>query len=443
VTGVAVPAEGPYVHSGPLDGFDRSAATVHVLSVIEQGGAGERSIQYRLRDWLISRQRFWGCPIPIVHCPGCGEVAVPDDELPVRLPDLRGAQLTPSGVSPLAAATDWVRTQCPKCGGPAERDTDTMDTFVDSSWYFLRYCSPNYTDGPFDPAAVRELMPVTQYVGGVEHAILHLLYARFFTKVLYDLGLVDFVEPFTALLNQGQVLLNGSAMSKSRGNMVDLGEQIAEFGVDAVRLSMVFAGPPEDDIDWADVSPKGSVRYLSRLLRLAESVTSAPGAEPGHGSVAMRRTTHQTIAQVVEAVEARRFNIAIARTMHLTSATRAHIEAGGAAEGATREAVEAIAVMLSLFVPYTAEEMWERLGHEPTVALAGWPTVDPALATAETVTCVVQVGGKVRARLPVGPQITEDALLAAATEAAQPFLGGRSIVRSIVRPPKLVNFILS
>jgi leucyl-tRNA synthetase len=216
---------------------------------------------YRLRDWLVSRQRFWGCPIPIVHCARCGEVPVPDDELPVRLPDLTAAELSPRGVSPLAAARDWAEVPCPACGGPAERDTDTMDTFVDSSWYFLRYCSAQDPAAPFDPAEVHRWMPVDQYVGGGEHAVLHLLYARFITKVLHDLGMVDFTEPFRALLTQGNVILNGAAMSKSRGNMVDLGDQINRYGVDAVRLTMVFAGPPDDDIDWADVSPAGAVRF--------------------------------------------------------------------------------------------------------------------------------------------------------------------------------------
>ena len=213
---------------------------------------------------MCIRDRFWGCPIPIVHCPECGEVPVPDDELPVTLPDLRGASLHPKGTSPLASAKDWVATQCPRCGGPASRDTDTMDTFVDSSWYYFRYCSPNYTEGPFDPAEVAKWMPVAQYVGGVEHAILHLLYSRFFTKVLADLGLVNFPEPFLRLMNQGQVINQGKAMSKSLGNGVDLGEQIDAYGVDAIRTTVVFAGPPEDDIDWADVSPGSSLKFLQR-----------------------------------------------------------------------------------------------------------------------------------------------------------------------------------
>src|SRR5690606_32186062 len=226
---------------------DKAAGIARIVEQLESAGTGKAGTTFRLRDWLLSRQRFWGAPIPIVHCAKCGEVAVPDDQLPVELPDLRGADLAPKGTSPLAAATDWVAVDCPSCGGPAQRDTDTMDTFVDSSWYFFRYCSPGYTEGPFDPEDVRRWMPVAQYVGGVEHAILHLLYMRFFTKALYDMGMVDFTEPMRRLLNQGQVINQGKSMSKSLGNGVDLGEQIENYGVDAVRLTMVFAGPPEDD----------------------------------------------------------------------------------------------------------------------------------------------------------------------------------------------------
>ena len=264
-----------------LDGLDITEAKRTIIAWLESKGAGQGTVNFRLRDWLLSRQRYWGCPIPIVHCEKDGEVAVPYDQLPVVLPDLRGADLKPKGVSPLAAAEDWVNVECPTCGGPAKRDSDTMDTFVDSSWYFLRYCSPHYTDGPFDEAAVREWSPCDIYVGGVEHAVLHLLYARFFTKVLHDMGMIDFVEPFSAQLNQGQVINQGKKMSKSLGNGVDLGAQLDEFGVDAVRLTLVFAGPPEDDIDWADMSPGGSLRFLQRAWRLSGDVTSAPGGSSG------------------------------------------------------------------------------------------------------------------------------------------------------------------
>ncbi len=243
------------MNSGPLNGLSKADAIARIIEILAERGLGRGAVSYRLRDWLVSRQRFWGAPIPIVYCDGCGEVAVPDDQLPVRLPDLRGQELAPKGISPLAAATDWVNTECPKCGGPAKRDTDTMDTFVDSSWYFLRYCSPGFTAGPFEVDSVRRWCPVDLYVGGVEHAILHLLYSRFFVKVLHDMQMLDFIEPFTALVNQGQVINQGKAMSKSLGNGVNLGEQLAAHGVDAIRLTMIFASPPEDDIDWADMRP--------------------------------------------------------------------------------------------------------------------------------------------------------------------------------------------
>lgn len=444
-SGVATPGEGELVNSGPLNGLTKSAAIPRITEILEEKGQGKAAVNYRLRDWLISRQRFWGTPIPIIHCEACGEVPVPDDQLPVRLPDdLRGADLAPRGVSPLAAASNWVNVSCPKCGGAAKRDTDTMDTFVDSSWYFLRYCSPGYADGPFDVEQVRRWMPADQYTGGVEHAILHLLYARFFTKVLYDMGMVDFTEPFKRLVNQGQVILNGSAMSKSTGNLVVLGEQIDEYGVDAVRLTMMFAGPPEDDIDWADVSPSGAVKFLARAHRVAAEVTSAPGADPAAGDVELRKVTHRTIDEVTRLVEAHRYNVAIARMMELTSAARRTIDSGaGAGDPAVREAAETLAVTLSLFSPYTTEEMWERLGHEAPLATAGWPSADPALLVQESVTCVVQVAGKVRDRLEVSPDIDADELerLALASGKIQAALGERGVRKVIVRAPKIVNIV--
>ena len=247
---------------------------------------------------------------------------MPDDQLPVELPYLTGTDLAPKGTSPLASAADWVNVACPKCEGPAKRDTDTMDTFVDSSWYFFRYCSPGREDVPFDPADVRRWMPVFQYVGGVEHAILHLLYMRFFTKVLYDMGMVDFQEPMRRLMNQGQVINQGKAMSKSFGNGVDLGAQIDQFGVDAIRLTVVFAGPPEEDIDWADLSPSGSLKFLQRAHRLAADVRSEPGADPGRGDVALRRETHRLLSDIEQSIDGQRFNVAVARIMELVNASR-------------------------------------------------------------------------------------------------------------------------
>ena len=443
-TGLATADDGAHVNSGPLDGLDKDAAIARIIEWLGERGTGSAAVNYRLRDWLISRQRFWGTPIPIIHCPVDGEVAVPDDQLPVELPDAIGLDLKPKGASPLGALDEWSVVDCPKCGGPARRDPDTMDTFVDSSWYFLRFLDPAKTDGPFDPAAAGEWMPVDQYVGGVTHAILHLLYARFFTKVIHDMGMLDAVEPFSRLLNQGMVVMDGSAMSKSRGNLVRLSDELAVHGVDAVRLTMVFAGPPEDDIDWAEVSPAGAKKFLARAWRLAGDVTSPTGTAPEGGDRALRRITHRSVHDAALAIETYRFNVAVAKAMELVNAARKAIDSGvGAADPAVREAAEAVAILLSLVAPYTAEEMWARLGHEPCVALAGWPTVDPALLVQDSVTCVVQISGKVRDRLEVSPDIAEGELraLALATPAAVAALDGRQPRAVIVRAPKLVNIV--
>ena len=452
-TGVATSGDGTLMNSGPINGLDKAAAIATITEILAGEGKGRAAVNYRLRDWLVSRQRFWGTPIPIVYCDGCGEVPVPDGQLPVVLPDLRGQDLAPRGVSPLAAAADWVNTECPKCAGPAKRDTDTMDTFVDSSWYFLRYCSPRYEHGPFEVEAVRRWAPVDLYVGGVEHAILHLLYSRFFIKILHDMGMIDFTEPFTALINQGQVINRGRAMSKSLGNGVDLAEQLAAHGVDAIRLTMIFASPPEDDIDWADVNPEASAKFLGRVWRVAADVGAArraaaglaaagPAAEPG--DVELRKVTHRTIDEVTRLVASARLNVAVARLMELTSAARRAIDTGpGPGDPAVREAADTLAILLSIFAPYTAEEAWELLGHEPSVALAGWPAADQALLVQETVTCVVQVAGKVRDRLEVPPGISEDELreLALAAPGVTRTLGGGGVRKVIVVPPRLVNIV--
>lgn len=446
VSGVAVTGKGRLVNSGPLDGLTTKDAITQAVAILEESGIGEATVNYRLRDWLLSRQRFWGAPIPIIHCASCGEVPVPQDQLPVRLPDdLRGEQLAPKGQSPLAAASDWVNVTCPSCGGAAQRDTDTMDTFVDSSWYFLRYTSPNDATAAFDRDAVRRWGQVDQYVGGVEHAILHLLYARFFTKVLYDMGLIEHAEPFAHLLNQGQVLNGGRAMSKSLGNGVDLGEQIDTFGVDAVRLAMVFASPPEDDVDWADVSPSGAQKFLGRAWRLAQDVTSAPGADAAHGAVEVRRATHRTVADAQALLDQHKFNVVIAKTMELVNTLRKAIDSGaGPADPAVREGVEVVAILLSLVAPYTAEDMWHALGHDDAVLRAGWPVVDESLLVDDTITAVVQVQGKVKDRLEVPLDITESDLQqrALASEVIQEVIGQSSVRKVIVRAPKLVNIVI-
>jgi leucyl-tRNA synthetase len=451
-TGTATPGDGELVNSGPLDGLDKKAAIALITERLAEKDLGHEAVNYRLRDWLVSRQRFWGTPIPIIHCPSCGEVPVPEEQLPVVLPDLRGADLSPKGVSPLAAATDWVNVACPKCDGPARRDTDTMDTFVDSSWYMFRYCSPTYEGGPFRSEDVNRWAPVDLYVGGVEHAILHLLYARFFTKVLRDLGLIDFGEPFTRLMNQGQVINGGKAMSKSLGNGVNLGEQIDRYGVDAIRLTMIFASPPPDDIDWADVNPDAMVKFLGRVWRVATDVAAAGPANrdftAGHRD--LRRATHRLVDEVTRTVENFHLNVAVARLMELVSAARKAIDSGpGAADPAVREAAEALVAMLSLFAPYTAEEAWEVLGgpagpeNIPSVARTAWPVADPALLVEDSVTCVIQVNGKVRDRLDVAPGIAEEELreLALAAPGVARALGDQEIKRVVVRPPKLVNIV--
>ncbi|GAB2984126.1 leucine--tRNA ligase [Nocardioides montaniterrae] len=425
--------------------YDKAAEVTRAIEKIEASGHGEGTVNFRLRDWLLSRQRYWGAPIPIIHCPVDGEVPVPEAELPVRLPELKGADLKPKGTSPLGAAREWVEVSCPKCGGPAERDTDTMDTFVDSSWYFFRYLSPNDDTQAFDPALAKAWGPIDFYLGGDEHAVLHLLYARFFTKALRDLGLIDWDEPFSAYLSQGKVINAGRKMSKSLGNGIDLGEQIDKFGVDAVRLTLVFASPPEDNIDWADVSPQGSAKFLARAWRLAGDVTSAPGIAFDGGDTALRRTTARTIADAEQLVESYRFNVVVARTMELVNATRKAIDSGcGPADPAVREATEAVAILLSLVAPYTAEEMWAQLGHEPSVAQAPWPTVDPALLVEESVTAVVQIQGKVKGRLEVAPDISAADLeaLALADEAVVKAIDGRPVRKVIVRAPKLVNIVV-
>ncbi len=444
VTGEATADDGPHVNSGPLDGLNKDEAIAAIIEVLAERGTGEEAVNYRLRDWLISRQRYWGTPIPIIHCPSCGEVPVPDEQLPVVLPPAEGLDLKPKGTSPLGGAVAWATVDCPLCGGEATRDPDTMDTFVDSSWYYLRYADPNNHTAAFDPELVREWLPVDQYVGGVTHAILHLLYSRFFTKVLNDLGLVDFNEPFTRLLNQGMVIMEGSAMSKSRGNLVRLSDELGRHGVDAIRLSMVFAGPPEDDVDWADVSPSGSAKFLARAWRLAGDVTSSPGSDPRGGDENVRKATHRALHDAAQAVETFRFNVAVARVMELVNVLRKAIDSGpGSDDPAVREGAEAVAIMVSLVAPYTAEDMWARLGHEPSVARAGWPDVDESLLVEDSVTCVVQVAGKVKERLDVSPSIVEDELrdLALASKAVAAALDGRAVKTTIVRPPKLVNIV--
>ena len=444
-SGVATAGDGKVINSGSITGLSKDEAIAKIIKEIESKKIGKGTKNYRLRDWLISRQRFWGTPIPIVHCDKCGLVPVPQDQLPVELPDAKGLDLKPKGSSPLGAASDWVNVKCPKCNAPAKRDADTMDTFMDSSWYFLRYTSVNNHDVAFDQKAVETWLPVDQYVGGVTHAILHLLYSRFFTKVLHDLGMLSFTEPFTRLLNQGMVLKDGSAMSKSRGNLVKLSDELDTHGVDAIRVSLVFAGPPEDDIDWSDVSPTGSLKFLNRAWRISQDVTSKAGSDFRKGNLELRKITHKAMSDIELAVESFRFNVVIARIMELVNATRKAIDSGcGANDAAVREAAEAIALSLSLVAPYTAEEMWEGLGHKPAIAKAGWPLIDKSLLGADNVIAILQVNGKIRDRIEVSPNVSKEELEKLATENSEikAALSGVAVKKVITVTPKLVNFVI-
>ena len=444
-TGVATSGDGKVINSGSITGLGKDAAITQIIKELESKKVGKATKNYRLRDWLISRQRFWGTPIPIVHCDKCGLVPVPESQLPVELPDAKGLDLKPKGSSPLGAASDWVNVKCPKCQGAAKRDADTMDTFVDSSWYFLRYTSVNNHELAFDKKAVETWLPVDQYVGGVTHAILHLLYSRFFTKVLNDLGLLNFNEPFTRLLNQGMVLMDGSAMSKSRGNLVKLSDELDKHGVDAIRVSLVFAGPPEDDVDWADVSPAGSLKFLNRAWRISQDVSSKVDIDFKTGNLELRKVTHKTLADIELAVESFRFNVVIARIMELVNATRKAIDSGcGASDAAVREAAQTIAVALSLVAPYTAEDMWEKLGHKPAIANAGWPKIDQSLIGADNVIVILQVNGKIKDRIEVSPSISKEELEQLARENAEikGALSGQDVKKVIVVAPKLVNFVI-
>jgi leucyl-tRNA synthetase len=444
-TGIALTGEGRMINSGALNGLSKRNAIARAIEQLEASGTGRAAKNYRLRDWLISRQRFWGTPIPMLHAEDGRIIPVPEDQLPVKLPSVEGLDLSPKGTSPLGAAERWVRTTDPETGDPVLRDTDTMDTFVDSSWYFLRFLSPNSDTVAFDPAQADRWAPVDSYIGGVEHAILHLLYARFITKVLFDIGLIDFTEPFTTLINQGMVLLDGSKMSKSKGNLVEFASSMIDPGADVVRVALAFAGPVEDDINWEDVSTAGAQKFLARVLRIARDVSSPVDVVFDGGDAALRRATHKLLSEAPALVEQTKFNVLVARLMELVNITRKTIDGtAGAADPAVREAAETIAVMLDLFAPHTAEEVWEILGHEPSVGLVAWRSADPALLIEDTITAVVQVGGKVRAQLEVPARIGESELeaLARADERVIRSIGDREIVKVVVRAPKIVSFVV-
>jgi leucyl-tRNA synthetase len=431
---VAKGDEQQLVNSAQFSGMTPAEGTNAIVEWLGTHGRGRPAVSYRLRDWLISRQRYWGTPIPVIHCPTCGIVPVPEDELPVLLPEVD--DYTPRGKSPLAAAEDWIRVPCPQCGGDARREADTMDVFVDSSWYFLRYCDPHNDRAPFDRAVIDYWLPVDQYIGGVEHAVMHLLYARYFIKVMNDLGLVGFREPFPRLFNHGWVHMGGAKMSKTRGNVVSPDEYVAEVGADAVRLYILFIGPADQEVEWQDTGLEGMVRFLRRLWRIALEVAALPQS-PAEGALAHK--AHETIAKVTDDIGRRfAYNTAIAAVMELVNDIARDPHAPGA-----RFAIETAVSLIQPSAPHIAEELWERLGHE-RLWETPWPKADPAMLVRETFELVVQVNGRVRDRILVPSDSTEDELVARAKESpkVQAHLDGGEIRQTIVVPRKLVNLVV-
>ncbi|MBF6557584.1 MAG: leucine--tRNA ligase [Acidimicrobiales bacterium] len=447
--GGAYTGAGEKINSEWLNGLDITTATAKATEWLEAEGIGVRKINYRLRDWLISRQRFWGCPIPIVYCPDHGIVPVPVDQLPVLAPD--DVQFLPTGESPLATNPQFLNTTCPLCGGPATRETDTMDTFVDSSWYFLRFTDPWTPDQPFDPDIARHWMPVDQYIGGIEHAILHLLYARFFNRALVDLGLAPagMREPFAHYYAQGMIRMDGTKMSKSKGNLVAPSSYLSTVGADALRLFHLFVGPPADDMDWTDQTDsviEGCGRFLDRVWRLAVPAGEAvPLLQEGPltpKDLEVRRATHRLIDRVTRDFERWSYNTAVAACMEFVNLLHPYARADGQAQ-VLDEAVDTLLLLLAPMTPHLAAEAWEHR-HGDHVHLHPWPVADPELAAEESVTMVVQVNGKVRDRIEVAPDISEAEAeaLALGSAVVMEALGGRSPRRVIVRPPKLVNVVV-
>ncbi len=451
----AVSNDGVLVNSGRWDGLPSDEARRQLTADAEARGIGEGTVQFRLKDWGISRQRYWGTPIPMIHCPVDGIVPVPDDQLPVVLPPM--AQFSGRGDSPLAQVPEFVNTTCPKCGGPARRETDTMDTFVDSSWYFYRFADAHNERMPFDPAKVGYWAPVDFYSGGVEHAILHLIYSRFFARVFHDLGMVDHTEPFTHLLTQGMVLKDGDVMSKSKGNVVDPDTMISKVGADALRLYVMFVAPPEKEVEWNDSGLDGSYRWLFRVWQIAQQWRSAATAAAAIDVAAltaderaMRRKTHDTIRRVTLDVDVRKqFNTAISAMMELVNdlyafTKRQEGEPSGQAAPVVKEAIESLIVMLAPFAPHTAEELWEQYGHGDTLASAAWPRFDAAAAQAEEIVVPVQVNGKLRGRLTVAPDISEQELerLALAEASVQPYIQGKTVRKVVIAKGRLVSIVV-
>ena len=444
--------EGVMNNSGQFNGMKSEAAVEKIADYFEEKKMGKRSVQFKLRDWLISRQRYWGAPIPIVYCEKCGTVAVPEKELPVLLP--KNVEFRPTGESPLKFSEDFVNTKCPKCHGPAKRETDTMDTFVDSSWYYLRYITPKLKEKPFDTELVNRWLPVDQYIGGVEHAILHLLYSRFITKFLFDIKMTGFDEPFKNLFTQGMIIKDGAKMSKSKGNVVSPDKLIADYGADTVRLYTLFIGPPEKDAEWSDRGTEGSYRFLGRVWRLVEKVrsqaaTAKTDRKPAREEESLKRKTHLTIKKVTEDLDGGfHFNTAISSIMELVNETY-DLSVSETANDAVKqkvmnEAVEAIVILLSPFVPHIAEELWSNLGKPNSIFKMKWPEYDRSAIVEDVVTIVVQVNGKLRSKVEVPSDIKEEGLrqMVLADPKIKEITSGKTIKNFIVVPKKLVNIVI-
>lgn len=441
---------GTMTNSGPLDGVSTENSKAAAIELLEEKGSGKGATNYRLRDWLISRQRYWGAPIPIVYCSRCGEVPVPEDQLPVILPT--DVEFRPGGESPLARVDSFVNTTCPNCGEPARRETDTMDTFVDSAWYFLRYCDPHNTDAPFSREKADYWMPVRQYTGGVEHAILHLLYARFVTKVLADAGMVTTQEPFTRLFTQGMITKDGAKMSKSKGNVVPVDDMVETYGADTGRLFVLFMGPPDEDSEWTDEGAAGMFRFLGRVWRLFDGSFSLrmPGAG-GHDASSntgsdrdLLRRVHLTIQKVTQDIERFHFNTAVSAIMELVNGMQSYREAHGTASAAYSEAATTLLMLLAPMCPHITEELWQQAGGQGSIHVQSWPSFNAELAAADVITLVLQVNGKVRDRMEVPASTTE----AQAHEAAlqnqkiQRYIEGKEIRHVHYVPGKLVNIVV-
>jgi leucyl-tRNA synthetase len=448
--GLPYPGDGPMTGSGRFDGKGNREAYAEIVEWLASEGRGKTSVNYRLRDWLVSRQRYWGAPIPIVYCDECGMVPVPDDQLPVELPEIE--DYAPQGKSPLAAAEDWVATECPKCGGPGRRETDTMDTFVDSSWYFVRYLDPGNTEAAWDREAADHWLAVDQYIGGVEHAILHLMYARFFTKALADIGLLGVQEPFANLFAQGMITRDGAKMSKSKGNTVSPGEYVERYGADSARTYVCFMGPPERGGDWTDEGVEGVNRFLSRLARLCDEVVERTA--PGEAGADCRGPARELLAKSHWAIEkvtrdfqrGFQFNTAISAVMELVNDSyrlKDGIYGDGDGDAALRFATATAASLIFPFAPHLGAEVYERLSGE-RVWEQPWPVADPALLVSDTVTLVVQVNGKLRDRIEAGAEAPKEELLdlARGSEKVAKHLEGKEVVKEIVVPGKLVNLVV-